>query len=127
MKRIRSLMQPNVIRAIIYSSVSKLLIALLALFLWNHFINAGSISPRGIVDTGFFALALCFAIGAWIQYLSLDGMRPFRALRDKKKEPSLTAWAEEELEEDELTAVKFCSDFLLMLIFLIPSLVASCL
>lgn len=124
MKHILSLLKPNVIRAIIFSGIAKLMLALASIFVWHYFVNLNSLRPYGIVDTGFFALGLWFAIGAWIQYLSLDGMRPFKALHIRKNK-SLNAWEEEELEEDELITVKLCSNLLLAVIFFVPSLIAS--
>jgi len=126
MKRFMKLLsQAQVKRTIIYSSISKIVIALIILFLWDKLVNQNSVRPLGVIDTGFFALALWFIIGAWIQYLALDGFRPFPTLRLRKKERRINAWAEEELEEDELQAAKFCSNVIAALTFLIPSLIAT--
>ena len=95
------------------------------ILLWDRLFNQNSVHPWGIVDTGFFALSVWFAIGAWIQYLSFDGFRPFQTLRFRKKERSINAWEEEELEEEELQAARLCSNLLAAAFFLIPSLVAN--
>ncbi len=125
MKRVLSLLRPHVIRAIVYSCISKILISLLVLFLWNHFINQSSMMPLSILESGFFAVFIWFVIGAWIQYLSLDGMRPFQALHLKKKNRSITAMDEDELDEDELIAAKLFSNLVVAVLFLIPSLTAT--
>ena len=101
MKRFLKLLKPPVIRKIVYSLVSKIVIALAIILLWDRLLNQKSVHPWGIVDTGFFALSIWFVIGAWIQYLAFDGFRPFHSLRSRKKERSINAWEEEELEEDE--------------------------
>ena len=125
MKRFLKLLKPPVIRKIAYSLVSKIVIALAVILLWDRLLNQKSVHPWGIVDTGFFALSVWFIIGAWIQYLALDGFRPFRSLRSRKKERSVNAWEEEELEEDEMQAARLCSNLLAALFFLIPSLIAN--
>ena len=125
MKRFLKLLKPPVIRKIVYSLVSKIVIALAIILLWDRLLNQKSVHPWGIVDTGFFALSIWFVIGAWIQYLAFDGFRPFHSLCSRKKERSINAWEEEELEEDELQAARLCSNLLTALFFLIPSLIAN--
>ena len=125
MKRFLKLLKPPVIRKIAYSLVSKIVIALAVILLWDRLLNQKSVHPWGIVDTGFFALSVWFIIGAWIQYLALDGFRPFHSLRSRKKERSVNAWEEEELEEDEMQAARLCSNLLSALFFLVPSLIAN--
>lgn len=125
MKRFLKLLKPPVIRKIVYSLVSKIVIALAIILLWDRLLNQKSVHPWGIVDTGFFALSIWFVIGAWIQYLAFDGFRPFHSLRSRKKERSINAWEEEELEEDEMQAARLCSNLLTALFFLIPSLIAN--
>lgn len=127
LKRLLSLLRPHVIRAIIYSSISKAVIALCVLFLWEHFLYADSSTPFSMVGTGFFAAAVWFLLGAWIQYLSFDGMHPFHIFQWKKKNRSITAMDEDELEDDELIAAKLCSNLAVALLFLIPNLLAVCL
>lgn len=125
MKRILSLFRPSVIRAAIHMAGIKILIALAVLFLWDRLINQGSILPHSMMESGFFAAFIFFVIGAWLQYLSLDGMHPFRALQTKKKNRSITAMDEEELDEDEATAAKLFSNLFAAILFLIPSLIAA--
>ena len=125
MKRFLKLLKPPVIRKIVYSLVSKIVIALAIILLWDRLLNQKSVHPWGIVDTGFFALSIWFVIGAWIQYLAFDGFRPFHSLRSRKKERSINALEEEELEEDEMQAARLCSNLLAALFFLIPSLIAN--
>ena len=125
MKRFLKLLKPPVIRKIVSSLVSKIVIALAIILLWDRLLNQKSVHPWGIVDTGFFALSIWFVIGAWIQYLAFDGFRPFHFLRSRKKERSINAWEEEELEEDEMQAARLCSNLLAALFFLIPSLIAN--
>ena len=125
MKRFLKLLKPPVIRKIAYSLVSKIVIALAVILLWDRLLNQKSVHPWGIVDTGFFALSIWFVIGTWIQYLALDGFRPFHSLRSRKKERSVNAWEEEELEEDEMQAARLCSNLLSALFFLVPSLIAN--
>ena len=125
MKRFLKLLKPPVIRKIVSSLVSKIVIALAIILLWDRLLNQKSVHPWGIVDTGFFALSIWFVIGAWIQYLAFDGFRPFHSLRSRKKERSINAWEEEELEEDEMQAARLCSNLLTALFFLIPSLIAN--
>ena len=125
MKRFLKLLKPPVIRKIVYSLVSKIAITLAIILLWDRLLNQKSVHPWGIVDTGFFALSIWFVIGAWIQYLAFDGFRPFHSLRSRKKERSINAWEEEELEEDEMQAARLCSNLLTALFFLIPSLIAN--
>ena len=140
MKRILSLLKPQVIRAIIYSSISKAVIAICVLLLWHNFLNKDSLQPWGIVDTGFFALSVWFILCAWFSYLSFDGLRPFRPIQSKKENNSsqkfslsnlfgfknhlIEAMDENELEEDEAAAAKICSNLLLALIFFVPSLIS---
>ena len=125
MKRFLQLLKPPVIRKIVYSLLSKIVIALAVILLWDRLLNQNRVHPLGIVGTGFFALSVWFVIGAWIQYLALDGFRPFATLRLRKKERSVNAWEEEELEEEELQAARLCSNLLAAAFFLIPSLVAN--
>lgn len=125
MKRLRSLLKPHVIRAIIYSSLTKGIIALALIMLWAHVVNSKSKIPFDIVGTGFFALAVWFVLGAWFQYLSLDGLHPFHMLHIRKKNRSITAMDEEELDEDEAIAAKLLSNLALAALFLIPSLIAN--
>lgn len=125
MKQILSLFRPHVIRVAAYSCISKIAIALCVLFAWNHFINKGSLMPLGIVDTGFFAVAIWFILGAWIQYLSLDGVRPFQILQIKKKNRSIHAMDDDELDEDEEIAAKLFSNLAVAILFLIPNLLSQ--
>ena len=145
MKGMLSLLkQPHVLTVMIRSAVSKIVIGLCAVLLWNRFLNETSTMPRGIVDTGFFAPAVWFILAAWIQYLAFDGVRPFRFLQtaknkdadDSKKSVRLTdilGFAThsindmdgETLDDDEVIAAKLCSNLLAALFFLIPNLLAN--
>ena len=137
MKRILNLLQICGLRPVFYSSVTKLIISLSAVLVWHRFVMANSHMAFGVVDTGFFFLAVWFILWAWLQYLALDGMRPLSIFyRDKEKSSGsrksffMTDFIGYEgnpfegLEEDEATAAKLASDLLVALIFLLPSLIA---
>ncbi len=141
MKQILSLLRPHVLRTTLYLSFSKIIIGLCVILLWYRFVADGR--SFGIIDSGFFALFVWFTLGAWFQYLALDGFRPFHALHTEKekhsnepnktfslsdlfglKRRSMYAWDEAELEEDEMIAAKLFSNLLVAILFLIPSLIA---
>ena len=137
MKRILVLLQICGLRPILYSSATKLIVSLSAVLIWDRFVKGESVMSFGLVDTGFFFLAVWFVLWAWLQYLALDGMRPLSIFyRDKEKSSGsrksffMTDFIGYEgnpfegLEEDEATAAKLASDLLVALIFLIPSLIA---
>lgn len=138
MKRILGLLQICGLRPILYSCVTKLIVSLSAVLIWDRFIMADSPVSLGVVDTGFFFLAVWFILWAWLQYLALDGVRPLSIFyRDREKTSGprkgffMTDFIGYEgnpfegLEEDEATAAKLASDLLLALLYLIPSLIAS--
>ena len=138
MKRIFDLLQICGFRPVLYSSATKLIISLSAVLIWDRFIVAESAVSPGLVDTGFFFLAVWFILWAWLQYLALDGVRPLSIFyRDKEKTSGsrksffMTDFIGYEgnpfegLEEDEATAAKLASDLLVALIYLVPSLIAS--
>ena len=139
MKQILSLMKPHVIRAMLYSCVSKIVISLCVILLWNRYINEGSFDVHSIVGTGFFAIFVWFLIAAWLQYLSLDGMKTLQFSRKKEKVNAsekhfrladffgnknrlIVAMDDEELDDDEAMAAKLCSNLLIALLFLISNL-----
>ena len=137
MKRILGLLQICGIRPVLYSSVTKLIVSLSAVLIWDRFIKGESLMPLGVVDTGFFFLAVWFILWAWLQFLALDGVRPLSIFRREDKKASgsrkgvfMTDYIGYEgnpfegLEEDEATVAKLCSDLLVAMIFLIPSLIA---
>jgi len=88
----------------------------------------------GLLETGFFAVGAWFILWAWFQYLALDGMKPFK-VPDKVEENkggrlsfdsliNTNTEAFEGLEEEEKIAVKLCSNLIVALIFIIPSIIA---
>ena len=134
MKKLRSLLTFSTKKPIIYSSISKSLIGLAAVLVWDRFVNQNSIRPMELLDTGFFAVGAWFILWAWFQYLALDGMKPFKA-HDKVEENkggrlsfdsliNTNTEAFEGLEEEEKIAVKLCSNLIVALIFIIPSIIA---
>ena len=133
MKKLRSLLSVDTKKPIIYSSISKSLIALALVLVWDRFVNTNSIMPMGLVSTGFFAAGAWFILWAWFQYLSLDGMKILPKIKEDNSHKRFSfddiintnSEAFENLDDDELTAVKFCSDLIVAVIFLVPSIIAS--
>lgn len=134
MKRFRNLLQPHLVRPILYSATLKLLLGLCAVLLWDRFVNSPSLVPIA-VSQGFFVAAFYFFLWVWFQYLAFDGMRPLKYLFPEKDDAPhspgtpfrlkdlinsrIDSFAE--LEEEEQTAVKLCADLITGLTFLLLS------
>lgn len=116
MKRLMNLVQRHLVRPILYSTVTKTVLGLCIVLVWDRLVNAKSIAPMGVVDTGFFFIGVYYLTWVWIQYLVFDGVKSLQFLQTD---------TDSDLEEDEQTAVRFWSNLIVSLMFLIPSLIVS--
>lgn len=135
--KILKIYKKYMIRAILYKTVTKCMIALVLALAWNYTANkSGFLS---MVDHAFFILGAVLMLLSWFNYLSLDGLRinfsGYQHKRDKKKKKKhrtsdIVDYSEEEvvpfdeLERDEQVACKLASNLIAGAVFLIPSLVA---
>lgn len=132
MKRFRRLLQPHLVRPIAHSAIGKLVLsASLALF-WSLYVNTKNrISPLRISDC-FFFLAVYFLVWVWLQYLALDGFRPFRAFRQRGAEEGSPAAgfrlkdlvnqrveSYAELDEEEQIAARLCANLIVCVFYLV--------
>ena len=125
----------ELIRPILYKSVTKCVTALAAVLLWDRFINHGVMS---VVRDGCMVAALFLFMLAWFSYLRLDGVTIHHLLeeRKRKKKPARHAMKDmvdfvdehivsfDELDERDQILCKLLSSVLSGLLFLIPALTA---
>ena len=128
-----SLYKSYMIRPTLYKWVSKSVVMLTLILLWDRYVNNGTLSVWR--DGCFIAAIFLFAL-AWVSYLQLDGIKnPLRGYKKEKKKPrrhtgDIADYADEhivsfdELDDDERTACSMGSSMLSGLLFLILSLVA---
>ena len=133
MKKMISLYTSYMIRPTIYKAVTKCVVMLTLLLLWDRYVNEGMLS---LVRDGFFLAGVCFLGLAWISYLRLDGVKnPLTGgkKQEKKKKRRLTGdiadyagqhiVSFEELDDEERLACSMGSSLAAALLFLIPALV----
>lgn len=128
-----SLYKSYMIRPTLYKCVSKSVIMVTLILLWDRYVNHGVLA---VWRDGCFSAALFLFALAWVSYLQLDGVRnPLRGNAKEKKKTrrhtgDIADYADEhivsfdELDDDERTACSMGSSLLAGLLFLIPSLVA---
>lgn len=131
MKRFLELLQPHLYRPILYSTMQKLMMGLCAVLLWNRYLVAGSMLDGRGLGNGFFAAAFYFSLWTWLQYLTFDGMRPLKDLFPDREQPAprpgnrlqdlinINPDALSELEDDEKTVARLCSNAVAAAVFLI--------
>lgn len=134
MKRFFNLLQPHLVRPILYSVLLKLMLGLCCVLLWDRFANPGNLVPAPL-SQGFFFAGIYLLVWAWFQYLSFDGFNPLKDLfleRDANPHTPGTPFrlkdlineridAFSELEEEEQIVVKLCADLIAGIIFLAGS------
>lgn len=124
----------DLLRPVLYKTVTKCTIALAGILLWDKFLNGGHLSA--LRDGGFVAGTVLLA-AAWFHYLHLDGLRiiPDNMKKPKKKrrrlfsgdimdyaDEHITNW--DELSDDELSLCGLLSSLLSGILFLVPALIA---
>ena len=125
------------IRAILYKTVTKCMIALVIALAWNYTANrSGFLS---MVEYAFFILGAVLMMLSWFNYLSLDGLRinfsGYQNKKSKKKKKKhrvsdIVDFSDEEvvpfdeLEHNEQVACRLASNLIAGVVFIIPSLVA---
>lgn len=133
MKKIKELFSADMARAVLYRSVTKGVIALVLILLWDRYLNEGYFF---LVRDGFLVAALVLFMSAWIHYLRLDGIRINPPKRVEKKERP--AWSRrdiadymdehivgwDELDREERIVCSLLSSLLPGLVFLVPALIA---
>jgi len=133
MKKMFSLYTSDMIRPTVYKTVTKCVLMLTLILLWEHYMNMGRMD---LVRDGFFLAGSCFLGLTWVSYLQLDGVRnPFtgKSKPQKKKKHRLTGdiadYADQhivsfdELDGEERLACSMGSSLVSALLFLIPALV----
>lgn len=136
MKKLLSLFRVEIIRPILYKCVNKCAITLVAVLLWNRYVNKGMMS---LSDGCFVAAAVLLGL-TWASYLYADGIRVPFVFRDRsQKKPRRHATADivdfvdehittfDELDDDEQQLCRFASNLISGLIFLVASLVMAAL
>lgn len=135
MKRFLNLLQPHLVKPIVYSAVLKLALGICGVLLWHRFSNSDAVIPVP-VSHGFFFAWIYLLLWAWFQYLAFDGFHPLgKLLRERDADapspgglPRLKDLINQrietfsELEEEEQTVAKLCADLIAAGIFLILSL-----
>jgi hypothetical protein len=129
-RKITGLYKPNMVRPIIYKTATKLSFALLAVQLWNRWINTKSLMS---LRDGYFAVGLIVLMLSWFSYLKLDGINVhlWTEKKEKKKKHrmyDIIDFADEkitsydELEPDEQIACKLASSIITGVLLLMVSL-----
>lgn len=132
MRFIQKWVKNYMIRPIIYKTVTKISVGVVLALLWDRFINRNQM--LSIVEYAFFCIGVIMMALAWFQYLKLDGLRFLIPRNQKKKKPKkqrdIVDFVDEkivsfdELEPEEQTVCKLCSDLLGGLALMIPALIA---
>lgn len=136
MKKWLSVFSSVLLRPMLYQAMRRGIITVTALLLWDRFLGGGS--PNGFVNYTF-AAGMIFLLLAWSKYLSMDGLT-FHYMLEEKKSPKkkrhftrdMVDFVDEhvtnfdELTEDEQKLCGFLSSLLLMVIFFLASMIASC-
>ena len=137
-KKVFKAYKSYMVRPTIYLCVTKITTALALIMAWDRFLNSNGYYK--LVRDGFFIVGLVFLLGVWYQYLAMDGLRFFsNAGKGKaRKRPKVTMfWTKDiidfvdekvtsldELEDDEQRAVRFTSNLICCLLYLVPALIA---
>lgn len=135
MKKIIKLLKKYMIRPIIYKSITRCSIALVAILLWDRFIDSELLAMR---DGSVVAAFILFMFG-WFSYLRLDDVKMNLVSKDAKKKKTKRHWktsmvdfADEhivtfdELTEEEQRVCLMIADVASGGLFLMISIVASC-
>jgi len=138
LKKVFKAYKSYMIRPTIYLCITKVTTALALIMVWNRFFNTDGY--HHLVADGFFIVGVFFFLGVWYQYLCMDGLRFFSNAgkgKDKKKPKKNIFWTRDiidfvdekittfdELEEEEQRAVRFTSNLICCLLYIIPALIA---
>lgn len=136
MKKPRLFLNSQILRLVLYRSITKCAVALVLVLLWDRYINHGLLSAAG---SGCFVMAVCLFAMAWFTYLRMDGMTIHHLLEERRKKPKkkrhfmkdIVDYADEhvvsfdELTDEERQACGLLSSLLSGLLFLIASILAS--
>ncbi len=133
MKNFLALYKPYMNRPILNKAVTKFVIALAILLVYDYLLNRNEAFL--IVRDGCLVPALIFLAAAWFAYLKLDGMSLNLGLEKRRKQPKKRNFNKgmmdyvdtdivtyEELSPEERTACRFASNLLTGLLFLVASL-----
>ena len=126
----------DLVRLVIYKSVTRGAVGLTALLIWERFINQqGRLSA---VRDGAFIVGAMFLCLAWFSYLRTDGVTIHHMLEERKKKrpvrksyTDIVDFADEhivnetELEPKEKATCSLFSNLLCGALFLIPALIAT--
>lgn len=134
MKKIVALYEPYMIRPILNKTLTRSVVALALLLVWDRLFNRNSAFL--LVRDGCLVPALIFLAGAWFTYLKMDGMQlklyiknPQSRPKKKRFNKGMMDYVEtevvpyEELSKEQRTACRFAADLLAGGIFLLASLV----
>lgn len=135
MKKIIKLLKKYMIRPIIYKSITRCSIALVAILLWNRFIDSELLAMR---DGSVVAAFILFMFG-WFSYLRLDDVKMNLMSKDTKKKKTKRHWKTsmvdfvdehivtfDELTEEEQRVCLMIADVASGGLFLMISIVVSC-
>jgi len=117
---------------LLYRIFPRIILALTAAALWNHFVNRGVLLPPSFA---YAFLAVLFGVFAWMAYLRMDGLRLpkiDKKLFDWKRKPQrsygdMSDYVDEELDhfddldEDEQELCLLWANGLCCVIFLVVS------
>ena len=135
-KKIKKIYNPDEMnRPLVHKIYSKFIIALVICLAWSRFIDHGE---RGLSYI-FTIIGLLILIACWFNYLRLDGARVGHLMMGWKKKKrnvvrgnrDIADFTDEEvvdfdeLEEDERMVVRFFSNIIVAVIFLLMAFVAS--
>lgn len=130
MKEIFGIYKKYMFRPILYKTVTKLVIAIVLVLLWDRYINTFGLPAA---EYGCFCIGGIIFLMAWFEYLRLDGMGIShlndKKQKKKKKRHSSSDMADfvdeqvvsySELEPEERALCRLLSDLLCGGILLIP-------
>lgn len=133
-KALKTLLQRDMVRPLIYKTFTRCVLALLAILLWNHFLQPRT--PHITLSWAFTIAAFLFFLCAYLIRLRMDGLRiprmkpltpskrdPYRAYGDMADYLDEPAVSFEELDKEEqdvcsLTANLLCGVLSLLASFL---------
>lgn len=135
MKKIRKLYKPYMLRPILYKTITRLGIGLIAAILWDRYLNVKDFFS--ILNYAFFTVGVFFLALAWFNYLKLDGfkinhvnMNETKKKESKHKMKTMTDYVEEEpetmyvIDEKQKLLINFISNLTAGLCFTVISIIS---
>lgn len=135
-EKLKKIFDPDyMIRPLVYQAFTKIGVAFVFILLWSKF--TGRVGAREILVNLFFVTGAIYLMLLWFQYLRLDGIQLKGIVyKRKRKKPirngltDIADFADEkilsfaELEDDERMVVRFLSDLVAAIFYLVPALIA---